>query len=363
MSSSPSSARVDSVADSQPGVRPPAAAPSSPPPAKSSWLKKGIFIFLAIGVAIVAGIYGWERLVFSWAHEETDDAQIEGHLDPVLPRVAGYVTEVLVRDNQRVKVGDPLVRIDSRDYDLKANQAAAALRSSEAMVVNVQAAVAVARANAETAAVAEKKAAADLVRDEALFKRGVITDKEYDQSKASADSTRAQHEALLRQIEAAESQLGVAQTQVGQRQADVDYAKLQISYTTLTAPSSGYVSRKTVEPGQYVQAGQNLLTITGDQEVWVIANFKETQLGKMHVGQQVEFKVDSYPKVQFHGKIESIAGATGAKFALLPPDNATGNFVKVTQRVPVKILVDQTGDAEHPLRPGLSVTATVDIQK
>src|SRR5258708_4755608 len=308
-------------------------ADDSAPPSGSTPIKKvvlGLAVLILLGVG---GYVGWQKLNFALAHEETDDAQVEGHLDPVLPRVAGYVTEVLIRDNQHVTAGQSLVRIDSRDYDLKVAQAEAALRNAEATLANARAAVEVAKANVGTAVVAERKAQSDLTRDDALAKGLVITDKEYDASKATADTAVAQHQALLRHVDAAESQLGLAQTQIAQRQADLDYAKLQTSYTTIAAPTSGYVSRKTVEPGQYIQAGQSLLTITGDEEVWVVANFKETQLAHMHEGQPTEFSVDSYPGIKFRGKIDSLAGATGAKFALLPPDNASGNFVKVTQRV------------------------------
>jgi membrane fusion protein, multidrug efflux system len=169
-----------------------------------------------------------------------------------------------------------------------------------------------------------------------------------------ADATAAEYTAAVREVSA-------AQAQVAQKRADVDYAKLQLSYVTMTAPADGVISKKSVEVGQYVQAGQPLMAIVEDHEVWVVANFKETQLRRMRIGQPVAIHVDAYPQVTFHGRIESIAAATGAKFSLLPPDNATGNFVKVVQRIPVKVLFTDPPDTAHPLRVGMDVTATVDL--
>lgn len=306
------------------------------------------FAFGVLAIALAAGItYGLRTIAFFRHNVETDDAQIEGHIDPVLPRVSGYVTEVLVRDNQRVAAGEVLLRIDTRDLKAKADQAEAAL-------ANTRAQVEVARANVQAAATAHSKAAADLQRLAPLRRKEEISQQQFDAASAAADAAAAQHTAAIRQVAS-------AQAQVAQKQADLDFAKLQLSYATVTAPAAGVVSKKSVEVGELVQPGQPLLAVVEDGELWVVANFKETQLRKMKVGQSVTFTVDAYPGRKFHGRVDSFSAATGAKFALLPPDNATGNFTKVVQRVPVKIVFAEGPDPEHPLRAGMSVDAVVRI--
>jgi membrane fusion protein (multidrug efflux system) len=301
---------------------------------------------LALLVAL-ALVYSVQTIVFYMHHVATDDAQIEGHIAPVLPRVAGYVAEVLVRDNQRVDGTDVLVRIDPRDLESRVNIARAAL-------LNAEAAVAVARAHIEAAKSKREKTANDFERNAPLFRQRVISPQEYDSTKAAADSAEAEYQAATRQVSAAEAQ-------VAQRQADLDYAQLQLSYTTIAAPAPGFVSKKSVEVGQFIEAGQPLMAIVQEGEVWVVANFKETQLRNMRVGQPVTVEVDAYPGRVFPARVESIGSATGAKFALLPPDNATGNFVKVVQRVPVKIVFTDRPDPDRPLRVGMNVTAIVDV--
>jgi len=351
--------------------------PSSPSKAAASPVRRSLSIGVGVIVLGIAVWLGYHRLVFALAHEETDDAQIEGHISPVLPRVPGYVAKVLVNDNQRVAAGQTLLEIDPTELGLHIATAEAALKNSDSAIktaqaglANAQAAAAVAKANVNTAEVTQAKTAADLARDTNLRKTGAITDHDFDDTKADFDKAAAQLEAIRRQADAAATQVGVAESQIvaartehAQRQTELDYAKLQRSYAVVVAPIAGFVSRKNVEPGQYVQAGQTLLSITSDSEVWAVANFKETQLTAMSVNQSVEIKVDSYPGVIFHGKVDSIAGATGARFALLPPDNASGNFVKVTQRVPVKIVFDEKSRDEHALRPGISVVAAVRTAK
>jgi len=303
----------------------------------------GVLAFL-VAAAVV---YGIQTIIFYRYHVETDDAQIEGRIAPVLPRIAGYVAEVLVRDNQRVDANQVLVRIDPRDLQSRVNIARAAL-------VNAQAAVAVARANVEASKSKREKTSADFERNAPLFRQRVISPQEYDATKAAADAAEAEYQTASRQILAAEAQ-------VAQRQADLEYAELQLSYTTIAAPAVGFVSKKSVEVGQFVEAGQPLMALVQEGEVWVVANFKETQLRKMRVGQSVTVEVDAYPGHVFNARVDSIASATGAKFALLPPDNATGNFVKVVQRIPVKIVLIDAPDAEHPLRVGMNVTAIVSV--
>jgi membrane fusion protein, multidrug efflux system len=345
--------------------------------AKSTFSPKQIAIGAVAAVVLVVGvIYGVHRWRFASVHEETDDAQVEGDISPVLPRVSGYVSKVLVVDNQSVTAGQSLMQVDSQELDLKVKQAEAALQNaladkatSEAVLATAKSLVQTALANIGTSEVKERKAAADLERDTNLLKTGAITDTQYNDTRAAADTTKDQLESVKGEAKTAETQIAVAAARVTasgtmaeEKAQDLAYARLQRSYADVPAPIAGIVSRKSVEPGQYVQAGQTLLSIASDTNVWVVANFKETQLTHMKAGQDVEFEADTYPGVIFHGKVESISGATGARFALLPPDNSTGNFVKVTQRVPVKIVLAQAPDADHPLRAGMSVDATVSVQ-
>jgi len=307
-------------------------------------------VFATVLAVLLAagGIFGARTIMFYAHHATTDDAQIEGHIAPVLPRVAGYVTEVRVRDNQKVAADEVLARIDARDFEARATMAQTALETARA-------AVAVAKARTEAAKSRSAKAAQDLTRLTALRAQHVTSQQDYDAAKWAADGAAAQYDAAARQVAAAEAQ-------VAQRLADLEYAQLQLSYTTIAAPAAGVVAKKSVETGQFVQAGQPLLAIVQDQDIWVVANFKETQLREMRVGQPATIEIDAYPQLQFHGRVESIAAATGAKFSLLPPDNATGNFVKVVQRVPVKIAFAEQPDGAYPLRIGMDVRAIVDLQ-
>ena len=324
--------------------------PAEPPPEqarKRPGRRIVLLVLLAVGL-IAGGIYGWRTIRFYQGHAETDDAQVEAHIDPVIPKVAGFVREVRVDDNQKVNQGDLLLTIDDRDYRSR-------IATAEGELQNARAAVAVARSTTIAAETNRTKTTADLQRYGALRQKEEISQQQYDAAKAAADAAAAQ-------VQADEAQVAAAAAKVKQMEGNLDFAKLQESYVSVTAPASGIVSRKNVEIGQYVQAGQPLLAIVSEAAPWVVANFKETQLKKMRVGQPVDIEVDAYPKRVFRGKVESIAAATGAKFALLPPDNATGNFTKVVQRVPVKIVLDEPPDPVHPLRAGMSVTATVDVR-
>ena len=332
------------------------------------------FIILLL-VLLGGGYYGWTRYQFAKAHESTDDAQVEGDVYPILPRVGGPVLEVKVMDNQPVKKGDVLATLDPGDYQQRVNAAEAALAAAQAQVAAARAGVSTAQATVRTAQTGigvseanQAKLQKDLKRSTFLREQDIIPQSEYDAVQANLRATSAQRATATdqvsvarQQVAAAQQQIAVAQAVVKQRQADVDNARLQLSYTTLVAPGNGTVSRKNVQPGQVVAPGQQLMGIVGSEKTWVIANFKETQLEDMKVGQAVRLEVDAYPKEKFQGHIESLSAATGARFALLPPDNASGNFVKVTQRVPVKIALDQV-DPQHPLRAGMSVNAVVAVK-
>jgi membrane fusion protein (multidrug efflux system) len=338
---------------SSPGKQPePALKPveddrAKPAEQKSSGGRRKVLL-LIVALAVLGGVaFAVKEIVFYKHHAETDDAQIEGHIDPVIPKVAGYVTDVLVTDNQKVAAEQVLVKIDPRDLQSKVDQARAALE-------NARAKVAVASANVASARTQSVKALQDLARYRVLRQKEEISQQQYDAAKAAAESADSA-------VAAAAQSVVAAQAEVGQKRADLDFARLQLSYTTVTAPVSGVVSKKSVEIGQFVQAGQPLLAIVEDNETWVVANFKETQLKKMRVGQAVDLEIDAYPKKVFHGRVDSISSATGAKFALLPPDNATGNFTKVVQRVPVKIVFTDPPDPARPLRAGMSVNTIVKV--
>lgn len=337
--------------------------------------KRPVIIAILALVFLVGGYFGWQRYQFGQTHEETDDAQVEGDVYPILPRVGGPVLEVKVQDNQLVKKGDVLATLDQADYQQRVNAAEAALAAAQANVVAARAGVATAQANVRTAqstiGVSEANRARlqkDLQRSTFLRQQDIIPQSEYDAVQANLRATSAQRATAAdqvlvarQQVAAAQQQVAVAEAVVKQRQADLDNANLQLSYTTITASGDGIVSKKSVQPGQVVAPGQQLMGLVASGNTWIIANFKETQLENMREGQKVAVEVDAYPNEEFEGHIQSLSAATGARFALLPPDNASGNFVKVTQRVPVKIVLDKV-DPQHPLRAGMSVTATVAVK-
>jgi membrane fusion protein (multidrug efflux system) len=336
---------------------------------------------LPIGIVVAVVVLGWgiSKWLYAHTHESTDDAQVDGHIIPVLAKVGGYVTDVAVEDNDSVRAGQLLVRIDDAEYKVRLAQAEAELAAARAAAgterATGQAEAAVATASSQRAALDaeiaaaranQTKALADLARMKELAAKHIVSQQQLDAAQAAADAATANLQALERQ--AAASGASVVSAQAGVRmararleaaQAARDNAALQLSYTTITAPVSGIVSKKLVEVGQLVQPGQTLMSIVADTGVWVTANFKETQLSNMRVGQPVEIDVDAYDGCKAEGRVQSLSPATGAKFALLPPDNATGNFTKVVQRVPVRIAITRGCGPGRPLRPGLSVVPHV----
>src|SRR5450755_4266067 len=366
-------------------------------------------------LAVVVGLFLYYR-----NRESTDDAQVDGHITPIAAKISGRVEEVLVRDNEPVKAGQVLVKIDPRDYqaaldNAKASlalaqseaqsasvdvprtrenmasgtsSASAGLLGAEADLARAQAAytqsqnsdLAYAQANVEKARANAQLAQADLERYRPLMDKGEISKQQFDAAQANAEATasalKAEQEKIA-QARVEQAQAGVSSAradvqQVSMRTADaqgklakvdaaramVDAAQLNLSYAQIVAPRDGVVTHKQVEPGQIVQPGQGLLVVVPLQDVWVTANFKETQLKKMRAGQKAQVKVDTYGKT-FSGHVDSIAGATGAMLSLLPPENATGNYVKVVQRIPVKVIVDPIPEQKAILRPGMNVDVTV----
>ncbi|MFL6192668.1 MAG: HlyD family secretion protein [Thermoanaerobaculia bacterium] len=363
--------------------------PEPAAPARRGGARKFIIMGVLAVLAIAAGVFGVRTYLFYQHNATTDDAQLDGNIDPVLPRVSGYVKEVRVAANQHVNAGDVLVVIDPSDLQAKVDQEAASLLNAQAAVAVAQAAVSSARAtvtgaqarisgtqaDVTAARTRQEQTAADLARYQALYSKEEVSQQQYEAARAAADAARAVAQSAsagtatarataqssVAQVEAAERQVAAAEAQVAQHRATLEAARLQLSYATITAPVAGIVSKKNVEIGQLVQVGQPLLAIVQGHDVWVTANFKETQLARMHPGQPVEIEVDAYPGTAFHGKVESLAAATGAKFSLLPPDNATGNFTKVVQRIPVKIVFTDKPDPNRPLRVGMNVSVVVNL--
>jgi len=335
--------------------------------------RRSALIVLGAGVALVALVMGVRALRYRQTHESTDDAQVDGHIIPVLARVGGYVSQVAVDDNAAVKAGAVLVRIDSTEYSIRLAQADADVAAATASVAQAEAALesasqqrAAAQSQADAARAAADRARADLVRAQELAATQVVSRQQLDAAQAARDATGANLQAAQRQASAGAATIAVAQAGVRAAQARLassravrQNAALQLSYTRVVAPAGGTIAKRSVEVGQLLQPGQPLLAVVVDTVSWVTANFKETQLEDMRVGQKAEINVDSYPGCTAAGTIESMSPATGARFALLPPDNATGNYTKVVQRIPVRIRVERGCGPAQPLRPGLSVVVHV----
>ena len=351
--------------------------------------KKFVIIFTVL--LLLGGTYGVYKYVHSLTHETTDDAQIEKNMNPIIPRVAGYVTKVYIKDNDFVKKGDTLFTIDNKDYLVKVEDAKAALiaaegnfAASKADIESASANIAVSDANVqsaggtiETAKIRLGRVSNDFDRYNNLYKNHSITKQQFEQALAAKQEAESQVRILKEQQKAsayqksvivAKSNVSTKQTEVAaanikRAQAMLDAAILNLDYTVITAAIDGQVSKISIQPGQYLQPGQSLFYIINNAEAWVIANFKETQLNKMVIGQKVTLKVDAYPDSKFEGTITSFSPATGARFSLLPPDNATGNFVKTIQRLPVKISLDGSNDVEKIklLRPGMNVDVDVHL--
>jgi membrane fusion protein (multidrug efflux system) len=336
-------------------------------------------------------------------NEDTENSQLQTNIVPIAPRMQGYVKEVRITENQKVKAGDTLVVLDDRDLLIRVEQAEIALETAKANVSvvksNVSSADAIAsatstsintaeaniatvEANVEAAKVRLWNATENFKRYELLYNQTSATQQQYDQALTEKQSAERQVTIAEKQVAVAKSQLkgaqqqtaasntqasgvgtqvNIAQIAIKQRQADLDFAKLQLSYAYITAPFDGYISKKNVQLGQLLNPGQYICSVVDDENLWIIANFKETQIQKMLPGQEVEVKVDAYPKEKIIGKIQSIQAATGSTFSLIPADNATGNFVKVVQRIPVKIVIDKDQNKKVQLRAGMNVNVSVKL--
>ena len=331
---------------------------------------------LAAGVAVLAAglaaaVYYVEDVA---PYESTDDAFIEAHVTPVAPQVAGRVAQLLVRDNQEVKAGEVLLQIDPSDFQTKLDEERANLAASQSRLAQAnaqftvdQAKVEQEKANVIAAQAEANQAEADNKRYQAVGSFAV-SESQLDLAGTQARSAAAQVDAAQNKELAAEAQsaldqaaIHTAAAEVQGSQAAVHQAELNLAYTQVKAPEAGYVTHRTVETGAYVQTGQALLALV-PRQVWIVANFKETQLTDMRAGQPVTVTMDAYPQIKFKAHVDSIQSGTGPRFSLLPPENATGNYVKVVQRVPVKIVLDDLAAANYVLGPGMSVVPEVRVK-
>ena len=315
-------------------------------------IKKHVIIFALVIVAIVLLFV----LFDSMKYESTDDAYVETTTVSVAPRVSGQIIEVYVKDNQQVKKGDVIAKIDPRDYEVRLDQADAAYQKELLNQVN-------AKANLDAANSELQNAKTDVERYTNLYKAGAVSKQTLDNAVTRYDSLNAQrvraHEDVLSHGKNAQK---VADANIKMLKAQKDAAALNLSYTTIYAPQDGTVSSRRVEKGMMVAAGSPLFTLVPN-DVWVVANFKETQLRGMRPGMPVEIKVDTYPNHKFKGKIDSIQRSSGAKSSLFPPENAVGSFVKIVQRVPVKIVFDEKIDPnEYIVVPGMSVVPKIKVR-
>ncbi|MFT3932055.1 MAG: HlyD family secretion protein [Chitinophagaceae bacterium] len=335
--------------------------------------KSPIRLIIIIIVLLVAGVIGFKKISFALAHETTDNAQVETQISPVLPRVAGYVKTIAVKDYDSVKTGQLVVQLDDDELQTQLAQMEADYAVAQTDIVNAKAAlnnaVVSLKGNKGTITLNDVKvqqAKDDYNRNKNMFADQAITKKQLDDSRYALEQASQQVVNSQSDLGTAQSRIAVlqssiqkAEAQLAVKKAIIDQQKLKISYTKVYAPQSGKIGKRNVTEGQFVQAGSPLFSIVSDTSYWIVANFKETQIRKFHQGQEAEIELDAYPDLKIKGTLESVSDATGAKFSLLPPDNASGNFVKVTQRVPVKINITDINKYRDILRAGLSAYIVV----
>ena len=338
--------------------------------------KKGSIIrFIVVGlVLLIGGYFGYQKVHFAMTHESTDNAQIETQITPVLPRVAGFVKTIAVKDYDSVKAGDLLVELDDAELqqqleEMQADyaQAEVDIENAKASLNNAVVSLKVNKGNIDISTLRKQKANEDLQRDQNLYRSEAITKKQLDDSKFAAENASKQLDNSQNDLSSAQSRIAVldanvkkAQAALAVKQSRINQTKLKLTYTKIYAPQSGKIGKKTISEGQFVQAGTPLFSIVNDSTYWVVGNFKENQLYALSTGKKVTISMDAFPDLKITGTVASMSEATGAKFALLPPDNASGNFVKVTQRVPVKVWIDDVAKYKKELRAGLSVSITAD---
>jgi membrane fusion protein (multidrug efflux system) len=360
------------------------------PEGKSKNKKKKVSIIIFIALALIGTITIYFYLRYKATHITTDDAFIEGHIYTIAPKVRGTVKGVYVDDNQLVKKGDVLLEIDPVDYEVRMNEASSVLRQEGSKLAEIDARIEASKRKLSELNAAMKSEKADLELQEAklklaeidfnraknLYKKEAIPKERYDNAQTGYDvavsRVKAQAEqlkkaemavetqkALIRQVESSRPpQVSVIKA----KEAQLKATELNYGYTRIYAPSDGYVTKKNVEIGNQIQVDQPLMAVVSLADIWIVANYKETQLEKVKPGQEVRIKVDTYPGQVFKGRVDSIMAGSGSAFSLFPPENATGNYVKVVQRIPVKILLDKGTDPHHVLRIGMSVVPTILVE-
>jgi membrane fusion protein (multidrug efflux system) len=322
-----------------------------------------------ITVLLIAGYFGFKKIYFSVTHESTDNAQVETQIVPVLPRVSGYVKAVNVKDFDSVKQGQLIVELDDAELQSQMVEAEADVQQAKTEVINAEATLqnavstlAVNKANITLNELRKRKADDDLQRDQRLLNDGAITKKQSDDSKFMVESTQQQLIISKNEYTAAQSRIAILKANIQKandavriKEAKIGQLQLKISYTKIFAPLSGKIGKKNISEGQFIQAGTPMFSVVNDSTFWIVANFKESQLEYLIPGKKVDVRIEAYPDLTVTGTIASLSEATGAKFALLPPDNSSGNFVKVTQRIPIKIWIDDVQKYHDMLRAGMSV--------
>ncbi|MBB3257549.1 membrane fusion protein (multidrug efflux system) [Paraburkholderia bannensis] len=338
--------------------------------------KRMVLIGLGLGALVAAGVWGGHWWLVGRFIESTDDAYLQADSVTVAPKVSGYVTDVYVADNQAVKAGDPLVKLDARQYQVALDQAnatidarAADIQHADAQLAQQRANIAQAQAQQEVARVSLRHAQDEVARYTPLAATGAETTERLAELKSNRDQAQATLAADSAAVEAQRSQVAALTAQQAQARAQLEAARasaaqsqLDLDNTVVKSALAGRVGDRTVRVGQYVQPGTRMLTVVPVQKTYLTANFKETQIGRMRVGQPVELYVDALPGHTLHGVVDSFSPGTGAQFALLPPENATGNFTKIVQRVPVRIRLDTGPETRGVLLPGMSVTVDVDTR-
>jgi len=350
---------------------------------------RALVIFIIIALIVVAGVYLYVR--HTKFHISTDDAYVTGRIHSIAPKVSGTVKAVYVNDNQLVKKGDPILEIDSRDYDVRVGDARAAAESEESkraelsvrvevaekQLAEIRTKIDAARAGLSLQEATLKQAGQDLARAQKLYEKGIFAE-------ATLEKTTTAYNVAMAQVAAAREQVNQALASLETQKLSIEQSKtalksqeyvveqkrqvlasavLMQGYTKICAPSDGYITKKNVEVGNQVVAGQPLMAVVPLNDVWIVANYKETQLTNVRPGQKVKIKVDMYPGKVFSGTVDSIMAGTGSVFSLFPPENATGTYVKVVQRIPLKIVLEKGSDPEHVLRVGMSVRPTIAIRK
>ncbi len=316
--------------------------------------------FLIFGAVVLAGLVaGFSYNQYRKTHISTDDAFIEGNIHTIASKIQGTVKEVPVSDNQQVKQGDLLVEIDPADYHMRVREASSAVGVEKAKMTETEARIESARANLELQKANLRLAETEKLRAEKLFQKEVIPRERYDRAVTAYEVAAAQLKAAEEQLRQAESQRQTQVSSIRLKEASASLAELSYGYTKIYAPADGYVSRKSVQTGNQIQPGQPLMAVVSLDDIWVVANYKETQIARIRPGQPVVMRVDSYPGREFTGRVDSVMAGTGVTFSLFPAENATGNYVKVVQRVPVKIVFEEGADRDHVLRIGMSVEPTI----